>query len=216
MPPFRSSCCIWFRRNWSRGRYIRCLFSQLLIPLDLTVPHCTYTNLFFQMKTKIQSCEGPTIPLYGLSLSNMVDVCSHTADYDYLVGKKIVVEYMFNSIEIEQCEFVIMHKLERCLIVDDVVTGTLLKYKWRFSFFIRIRNALKELRKKLRLAAFLCEEVGMVEDEDKQAFYHLINSLIGPIFLFFIFPSNLATFRRHYLSPCILQSKLHLPSCSLM
>ncbi|XP_045810713.1 replication protein A 70 kDa DNA-binding subunit B-like [Trifolium pratense] len=42
-------------------------------------------KFFFQMKTKVQICEGDSIPKFGLSFSNISDVLSHTVDYDYLV-----------------------------------------------------------------------------------------------------------------------------------
>lgn len=47
------------------------------------------------MKTKVQGCESPLIPFYGLSLSNIVDVCSHTIDYEHLVGDNFIYFLLF-------------------------------------------------------------------------------------------------------------------------
>lgn len=41
-------------------------------------------KLIFQMKTKVERAEGSLIPQYGLSLTKIGDVCSHSSDYDYL------------------------------------------------------------------------------------------------------------------------------------
>ncbi|GAU45435.1 hypothetical protein TSUD_297380 [Trifolium subterraneum] len=43
-------------------------------------------KLLFQMKTKLEVSESPEISHYGLSLSSISEICSHPADYDYLVG----------------------------------------------------------------------------------------------------------------------------------
>ncbi|GAU39036.1 hypothetical protein TSUD_59920 [Trifolium subterraneum] len=43
-------------------------------------------KLLFQMKTKVLSYDSAVIPLYGLSLSSVSEVCSHVVDYDNLVG----------------------------------------------------------------------------------------------------------------------------------
>jgi hypothetical protein len=44
-------------------------------------------KLIFQMKTKVESS---LIPLHGLSLTKIVDVCSSTDDFDYLVGELLL------------------------------------------------------------------------------------------------------------------------------
>lgn len=44
-------------------------------------------EIFFQMKTKVQSCISILILKYGFSFSPIVDVCSHSVEYEYLVGK---------------------------------------------------------------------------------------------------------------------------------
>jgi hypothetical protein len=51
-------------------------------------------KLMFQMKTKVQSCVCPQMPDYGLCLSTIVDVCSHTVDHDYLIGKYFRSPYL--------------------------------------------------------------------------------------------------------------------------
>jgi hypothetical protein len=45
-------------------------------------------KIVFQMTTKVQVSESKVIPLYGVSLTKLADVCAHTYDYDYLVGIK--------------------------------------------------------------------------------------------------------------------------------
>jgi hypothetical protein len=47
-------------------------------------------KLLFQMKTKVKPCENPAIPLYGFSFTELADVCSHTSEYDFLIGTCIV------------------------------------------------------------------------------------------------------------------------------
>lgn len=44
-------------------------------------------KIVFQMTTKVQSCTGSDIPLYGLSFTSIVDVSNHIVEYDYLVGR---------------------------------------------------------------------------------------------------------------------------------
>ena len=44
-------------------------------------------KIIFQMTTKVQVSESSIIPKYGVSLIKLADVCAHTNDYDYLVGK---------------------------------------------------------------------------------------------------------------------------------
>jgi hypothetical protein len=41
----------------------------------------------FQLKTKVKKGESNSISEYGLSFSNIDEVCSHTNDYEYLVGE---------------------------------------------------------------------------------------------------------------------------------
>lgn len=43
-------------------------------------------KIVFQMTTKVQVCEGPSIPSFGISLCKIADVCKYTSDHDYLVG----------------------------------------------------------------------------------------------------------------------------------
>ncbi|AES99245.1 replication factor A protein 1 [Medicago truncatula] len=42
-------------------------------------------KIVFQMTTKVQACEGASIPSLGISLCKIADVCQHTSDHDYLV-----------------------------------------------------------------------------------------------------------------------------------
>jgi hypothetical protein len=51
-------------------------------------------KLMFQMKTKVQSCVCPDMPNYGLGLSTIADVCSHTVDHDYLIGMNSRTPYL--------------------------------------------------------------------------------------------------------------------------
>jgi len=44
-------------------------------------------KIIFQMTTKVQVCEGSSIPSLGISLCKIVDVVRHTSDNDYLVGE---------------------------------------------------------------------------------------------------------------------------------
>jgi hypothetical protein len=41
----------------------------------------------FQLKTKLKIGESNNISEYGLSFTNIDEVCSHTNDYEYLVGE---------------------------------------------------------------------------------------------------------------------------------
>jgi hypothetical protein len=41
----------------------------------------------FQLKTKVKKGESNSISEYGLSFGNIDEVCSHTNDYEYLVGE---------------------------------------------------------------------------------------------------------------------------------
>ncbi|PNX54579.1 hypothetical protein L195_g048199 [Trifolium pratense] len=45
-------------------------------------------KLVFQMKTRVELCEGPEIARYGLSLSTIGQITAHPPDYDYLVEVK--------------------------------------------------------------------------------------------------------------------------------
>ncbi|KAK2416233.1 replication factor A protein [Trifolium repens] len=42
-------------------------------------------KIVFQMKTKVKLSEGSSIDSYGLSLTDISDVCAHTHDYEFLV-----------------------------------------------------------------------------------------------------------------------------------
>lgn len=42
-------------------------------------------KIVFQMTTKVQPCTSSLIPMYGLSFTSIVDVASHTVEYDFLV-----------------------------------------------------------------------------------------------------------------------------------
>jgi len=53
-----------------------------------TTPH-PY-KLIFQMKTKVEKVESSLISVHGLSLTKIVDMCSNTADFDYLVGELLL------------------------------------------------------------------------------------------------------------------------------
>jgi hypothetical protein len=44
-------------------------------------------KLVFQVKTKITLSESSDITQYGLSLTNLAEVCSHSQDYEFLVDK---------------------------------------------------------------------------------------------------------------------------------
>ena len=56
--------------------------------------YCTTIHpykLIFQMKTKVERVESSLIPMHGLSLIKIQEVCAHTVDYDYLVSEYGVV-----------------------------------------------------------------------------------------------------------------------------
>jgi hypothetical protein len=44
-------------------------------------------KIVFQLKTKVKLFEGSSIDPYGLTVTNISDVCAHTHDYEFLVGK---------------------------------------------------------------------------------------------------------------------------------
>jgi hypothetical protein len=49
----------------------------------------TTTNiykLFFQVRTKVNVVEGPLLPMFGLTLTNIVEVNHQTVDNNYLIG----------------------------------------------------------------------------------------------------------------------------------
>lgn len=39
------------------------------------------------MKTKVSECESSLISPYGLTFSSTSYICSHTVEYDYMVGE---------------------------------------------------------------------------------------------------------------------------------
>jgi hypothetical protein len=43
-------------------------------------------KLFFQMKIKVNVCEGPFLPLYGLNLTKIDEIVRQTMDSDFLIG----------------------------------------------------------------------------------------------------------------------------------
>lgn len=43
-------------------------------------------KLVFQMKTKVKSVDAISIPVHGITITKLSDVCAFTRDYDYLVG----------------------------------------------------------------------------------------------------------------------------------
>lgn len=43
-------------------------------------------KLFFQMKIKVNVCEGPFLPLYGLNLTKIDEIVRQTVDGDFLIG----------------------------------------------------------------------------------------------------------------------------------
>ena len=44
-------------------------------------------KILFQSKTQLTLCEACDLPELGLSLVNIVEICAHTHDYEYLVGE---------------------------------------------------------------------------------------------------------------------------------
>ena len=48
-----------------------------------TTPHAY--KLFFQMKTKVNVCEGSFLPLYGLNLTKIDEIVRQTVDSDFLI-----------------------------------------------------------------------------------------------------------------------------------
>jgi hypothetical protein len=55
-------------------------------------------KIVFQMKTKVKLSEGSSIDSYGLSLTDISDVCAHTHDYEFLVGKTSLSTVLYYSI----------------------------------------------------------------------------------------------------------------------
>jgi hypothetical protein len=45
----------------------------------------------FKSKTQLTLCEACDLPELGLSLVNIVEICAHTHDYEYLVGEYYIV-----------------------------------------------------------------------------------------------------------------------------
>jgi hypothetical protein len=43
-------------------------------------------KLIFQMKSKVQTCESPKIPLFGFPFTDLAVVSGYSYDYDYLIG----------------------------------------------------------------------------------------------------------------------------------
>ncbi|CAJ2664707.1 replication protein A 70 kDa DNA-binding subunit A-like [Trifolium pratense] len=70
-------------------------------------------KFFFQMKTKIQICQSDDIPNFGLSISNISDVCSHTIDYDFLVD----VMGIMTGISVER-EYIKDGRVTKMIVVE--------------------------------------------------------------------------------------------------
>jgi hypothetical protein len=54
-------------------------------------------KIVFQMKTKVSECESSLITPYGLTFSSISEICSHTVEYDYLVGEFLCSMLVNNS-----------------------------------------------------------------------------------------------------------------------
>jgi hypothetical protein len=44
-------------------------------------------KIVFQMKTKVKLSESKNISEFGLTCTNIEEICGHTHDYEYLVGE---------------------------------------------------------------------------------------------------------------------------------
>jgi hypothetical protein len=44
-------------------------------------------KIVFQMKTKLKLAESSDISQFGLTFTNIDDICAHNHDYEYLVGE---------------------------------------------------------------------------------------------------------------------------------
>jgi hypothetical protein len=72
-------------------------------------------KIVFQLKTKVKLSECSSITAYGLTLTNISDVCAHTHDYEFLVGKicfnllifliVFIVFYCLFSVSIFRCNW---------------------------------------------------------------------------------------------------------------
>jgi hypothetical protein len=47
-------------------------------------------KIVFQLKTKLKICDSSDISEFGLSFTNIEEICAHSHDYEYLVGKGYV------------------------------------------------------------------------------------------------------------------------------
>ncbi|GAU50770.1 hypothetical protein TSUD_410670 [Trifolium subterraneum] len=70
-------------------------------------------KLIFQLKTKIQLVLNSAISNYGLSLTNLAEVCAHQHDYEYLVD----VVGLLNGISVER-EYIREDKVTKMIIID--------------------------------------------------------------------------------------------------
>jgi hypothetical protein len=48
-------------------------------------------RIVFQMKTKVKLSESKNISEYGLTCTDIEEICVHTHDYEYLVGEYYIV-----------------------------------------------------------------------------------------------------------------------------
>ncbi|PNY02899.1 replication factor-A carboxy-terminal domain protein [Trifolium pratense] len=74
-----------FRFKLNEGDVYRLFYFKVhkVSGLYRTTPH-PY-KLIFQLKTKVQSCENNGIDRFGLSLSNIRDICNRTSGHEFLV-----------------------------------------------------------------------------------------------------------------------------------
>jgi hypothetical protein len=52
-------------------------------------------KIVFKLKTKVNLSEHSSITTYGLTVTNIADVCAHTHDYEFLVGKLCIDSLIF-------------------------------------------------------------------------------------------------------------------------
>jgi hypothetical protein len=78
-------------------------------------------KIVFQLKTKVKLSECSSITPYGLTVTNISDVCAHTHDYEFLVGKIFINLLIFLIVYIVfYCLFTIL--MFRCDWLYDWAT----------------------------------------------------------------------------------------------
>ncbi|KAK2408959.1 replication factor A protein [Trifolium repens] len=70
-------------------------------------------KIVFQLKTKVKLFEGSSIDPYGLTVTNISDVCAHTHDYEFLVD---VIGYM-TGLSVER-EYIRDEKITKMIVAE--------------------------------------------------------------------------------------------------